>query len=44
MYVLSVAHLPALLIDAAVTALTIGTLFRAAPDLCQRLLETPEHV
>lgn len=42
-YVLSVAHLPALLIDAAVTALTVGTLLRAAPDLCQRLLETPQH-
>lgn len=42
-YVLSVAHLPALLIDTAVTALTVGTLFRAAPDLCQRLLESPGH-
>lgn len=42
-YVLSVAHLPALLIDTAVTALTVGTVFRAAPDLCQRLLESPGH-
>lgn len=42
-YVLSVAHLPALLIDTAVTALTVGALFRAAPDLCQRLLESPGH-
>jgi cobalt/nickel transport system permease protein len=42
-YILSVAHLPALLIDTAVTSLTVGALSRAAPDLCQRLLEVPRH-
>jgi cobalt/nickel transport system permease protein len=42
-YILSVAHLPALLIDTAVTSLTVGALSRAAPDLCQRLLEAPRH-
>lgn len=40
-YILSAAHLPALLIDGAVTALTVGILCRSAPDVCLRLLEAP---
>jgi cobalt/nickel transport system permease protein len=39
---LSVAHVPALLVDALITALAISALIRMAPDVCQSLLQAPK--
>ena len=39
---LSVGHVPALLVDALITALAISALIRMAPDVCQSLLQAPK--
>ena len=38
---ISVAHVPALMIDALITALAISALIRMAPEVCQSLLQAP---